>query len=41
MLGVADRPTLLERWAALPERMLDGLEHFWGGRGRYERMIQL
>lgn len=41
VLGVPDRATLLERWAALPERMFDGPERFWGGRGRYERMIQL
>ena len=41
MLGTPDRATLLERWAALPDGMFEGPERFWGGRARYERMIQL
>lgn len=41
MLGVPDRPALLKQWAALPDGMFEGPERFWGGRRRYERMLQL
>lgn len=41
MLGVRDRATLLERWAALSDGMFEGPGRFWGGRRRYETLIQL
>jgi hypothetical protein len=41
MLGVADRETLLKKWADLRDGMFEGPDEFWGGRRRYETLIQL
>ena len=41
MLGVADRETLLKKWADLRDGMFEGPDGFWGSRSRYETLIQL
>ena len=40
-LGVRDREEMQEWWAGISDGMLPQIPHFWGGRLRWENLVQL